>query len=52
VLTNDPDIPDLVGFSVFDIKPVHFLSMACTGLTWIEKEEKEKSYDRESCAIG
>jgi hypothetical protein len=40
VLTNDPDIPDLVAFSVYDTKPVHFLSMACTGLKWIEKKKK------------
>jgi hypothetical protein len=32
VLTGDPENPDLVAFSVYDTKPVHFLSMACTGL--------------------
>jgi len=46
VLTGDPEAPDLVAFSVFDTKPVHFLSMACTGLKWIEK--RKKVFDRES----
>jgi hypothetical protein len=40
VLTGDPEVPDLVAFSVYDTKPVHFLSMACTGLKWIEKRKK------------
>ena len=48
VLTNDPDIPDLVAFSVYDTKPVHFLSMACTGLKWIEK--RKKVFDKETGA--
>jgi len=46
VLTGDPEAPDLVAFSVYDTKPVHFLSMACTGLKWIEK--RKKVFDRES----
>ncbi len=39
-------IVDLVAFSVYDTKPVHFLSMACTGLKWIEK--RKKVFDRET----
>jgi hypothetical protein len=46
VLTDDPEIQDLVAFSVYDTKPVHFLSMACTGLKWIEK--RKKVFERES----
>ncbi len=46
VLTDDPEIQDLVAFSVYDSKPVHFLSMACTGLKWIEK--RKKVFKRES----
>ena len=46
VLSDDPDIKDLVAFSVYDTKPVHFLSMACTGLKWIEK--RKKVFERES----
>jgi hypothetical protein len=37
VVTDDPEVPELFAFSVYDAKPVHFLSMACTGLKWIEK---------------
>ena len=40
VLTDDPECPNLIAFSVYDMKPVHFLSMACTGLKWIEKWQK------------
>ncbi len=38
VLTSDPEAPNLVAFSVYDTKPAHFLSMACTGLKRIEKK--------------
>ncbi len=38
-LTDDPKVPDLVAFSVYDTKPVNFLSMACMGLKWIEKRK-------------
>jgi len=37
VLTDDPEVLELVAFSVYDTKPMHFLSMACTALKWIEK---------------
>ena len=40
VLEGDPECPDLVAFSVYDTKPVHFLSMACTSLKWTEKEKR------------
>jgi hypothetical protein len=40
MLTGDPEVPELVAFSVYDTKPVHFLSMACTGLEWIEKRRR------------
>jgi len=46
VLMGDPKAPELVAFSAYETKPVHFLSMACTGLKWIEK--RKKVYDRES----
>jgi len=48
VLEGDSAIPDLVAMIVYDNKPVHFLSMTCTSIKWIEKtrsvwnqEEKE-----------
>ena len=44
VLTGDVDCPDLVAVSVYDTKPVHFLSMACKEIKWIQK--KRKVYDK------
>ena len=40
VLEGDEVCPNLVAFSVYDTKPVQFLSMSCTSLTWIEKVKK------------
>jgi len=37
VLEGNSECPNLVALSVYDMKPVHFLCMACTGLKWIEK---------------
>jgi len=34
VLEGDADCPSLVAFSIYDMKPVHFLSMACTSIKW------------------
>jgi hypothetical protein len=44
VLEGDPDCTDLVAFSVYDTKPVHFLCTACTTLQW--KEITKKSMTR------
>jgi hypothetical protein len=41
VLEGDPDCKDLVAFSVYDTKLVHFLSMTCTSLSWKEKSKKK-----------
>ena len=38
VLCNDPELPDLVASSVYDTKPVHFLSTCCESIKWIVKE--------------
>jgi hypothetical protein len=46
VLENDPECKDLVAFSVYDTKPVHFLSTACTNLCWKEKEKRV--YDKDA----
>jgi len=46
VLEGDPDCTDLVAFSVYDTKPVHFLSTACTTLQW--KEITKKVYDKDA----
>ena len=40
VLKGDPDCPDLVAASVYDQKPVHFLSMFARCLKWVQIEKK------------
>ena len=35
VLEGDPGCPNLVASSIYDTKPVHYLSMICKGLFWI-----------------
>ena len=37
VLEGDPSCPQLVATSVYDAKPVHFLSMVSTSIEWIVK---------------
>jgi hypothetical protein len=39
VLEGDPECPNLVASSVYDTKPVHFLSMICDSIRWIVKEK-------------
>jgi Transposase IS4 len=38
VLKGDPDWPAMVAASVYDTKPVHFLSMMCELIQWVVKE--------------
>lgn len=38
VLKNDPGCPDLIAASVYDTKPVHFISMIAECIQWIVKE--------------
>jgi hypothetical protein len=45
VLEGDPEYKDLVAFSVYDTKPVHFLSTAYTNLHWIEIAKKVYNKD-------
>jgi hypothetical protein len=40
VLEGDPECPNVVAFSVYDTKPVHFLSTCVQYLRWIEKGKK------------
>jgi Transposase IS4 len=40
VLEGDESCPNLVAVSVYDTKPVHFLSMSCESIEWITKERK------------
>jgi hypothetical protein len=37
ILKDDSNWPDLVATSVYDTKPVHFLSMSCSRIQWIIK---------------
>jgi hypothetical protein len=38
VLKGDPNCPSLIATSVYDTKPVHFLSMSAEGIEWVVKE--------------
>ena len=40
MLQGDPNCPDLVAMSVYDSKPVHFISMSCESIKWIEKKRQ------------
>ena len=39
-LNGDPGCPNLLAVSVYDTKPVHFLSAAAEKIEWREKKEK------------
>jgi hypothetical protein len=45
VLIGDPGCLDLVATSVYDSKPVHFLSMICQSIEWIIKERSVFNVD-------
>jgi len=49
VLTGDLDCLNLVAFSMHDTKPVHFLSMTCTSLKWVEKVKWVYNKMRQKC---
>jgi len=38
VLKGDPGCPDLIAASVYDTKPVHFMSMAAELIQWVRKQ--------------
>ena len=40
VLKGDNECPNLVACSVYDTKPVHFISMCCESIKWIVKTRK------------
>ena len=39
----------MVAVSIYDTKPVHFLSMCCTEINWMEKTRK--TWDKESSCM-
>ena len=45
VLQGDKDCPNLVVSSIYDTKPVHFMSMVCTEIKWVEKIRKVYNVD-------
>ena len=45
VLNGDPLCPSLVAVSVYDTKPVHFLSMTCEEISWMKKERRVFNVD-------
>ena len=45
VLQGDPGCPNLVATSVYDTKPVHYLSMISEEVKWIEKEKEVFNVD-------
>ena len=38
VLEGDNDCPELVSMSLYDNEPVHFISMACDSVKWVERK--------------
>jgi hypothetical protein len=40
VLKGDPNCPDFVSVSVYDTKPVHFISMVTDCIKWVTKSRK------------
>eukprot|EP00957_Ditylum_brightwellii_P128554 9806242-Ditylum_brightwellii.AAC.1 len=42
---GDPNCPQLVAWSIYDTKPVHFLSMACEKLKWMVMEKQVFNVD-------
>jgi Transposase IS4/SAP domain len=45
ILEGDPLCPSLIATSVYDTKPVHFLSMSCNSINWITKERRVFNVD-------
>ena len=45
VLEGDPDCPNLVASSVYDAKPVHYLSMVSDELKWTEMKKNVYNVD-------
>ena len=49
VLEGDPGCPNLVASSIYDTKPVHYLSMVCTILKWVVMERP--CFNVETCMV-
>ena len=49
VITGDSECPALIAFSVYDTKPVHFLSTVATEIKWVRKDRKIYDYMVDDC---
>ena len=45
ILVGDPGCPNLIASSVYDTKPVHYLSMISNSIKWVVKEKKVFNVD-------
>ena len=45
ILRGDPDIPSFVGISVYDTKPVHFLSTGAESIEWVGRSHSVWNMD-------
>ena len=45
MLQGDTECPDLVDSSIYDTRPVHFLSMGCNSIKWVIKSKRVYSVD-------
>ena len=51
VLPGDTQCPDLVDSSIYDTRPVHFLSMGCNSIKWVIKSKRVYSVDSEEVEL-
>ena len=49
VIIGDNECPALIAFSVYDSKPVHFLSSIATEIKWLRKDRKIYDYMVDDC---
>ena len=40
VLDGVPDLPGIISVSFYDMKSVHFISMCCNTIKWVEKKRQ------------
>jgi hypothetical protein len=51
VLKGDAECPNLMATSIYDTKPVHFLSTICEYIKWIMKERSVFNVDT-GCVVN
>ena len=50
ILKGEPKCPDLIATSVYDTKPVHYLSMSSEELKWVVCEKDVYNIETGKCA--